>query len=164
MDHLPDQGARRRIVDEQLPTRPPVARPSRLRTSCTFRAPLRSPEKLAAPGFGEDAVYADQQLVITYAFRPAGLRFSGEIDASNLNAVVQTLETNLPDGDIHFELSQLSFCDVDGIRALVSVAEHIEGAHHLVLHGMAPQLRTALSIVGWGQAPQLVLCPCGGRT
>lgn len=131
---------------------------------CAFRtASLQPRQRLAAPTFGEDAIHADKQLLIRHTFWPSGLRFTGEIDAWNLDPVVGTLAANLPDGHIHFELSQLTFCDVGGIRALVSVAEKIKSPHCLVFHGAVPKLRTALNMVGWGKVPQLVLCDCGGQ-
>jgi len=108
-------------------------------------------------------MYADKQLVIAYEFMPSRLRFIGEIDAWNLDGVVETLTRRIPDSDLHFELSQLSFADISAIRALASVAWNLKPGHRLFFHGLAPQLQTVMNMVGWAQLKSLVLCECGDR-
>ena len=131
---------------------------------CSFRvAKVAANIQERAAYLAEDVVYADKQLVIAYEFMPAGLRFSGEIDAWNVDAVVETLARRVPDSDLHFELTQLTFSDATGIRALAAVAWNLRPGYRLILHGVAPQLRTVLNLVGWAQVSNLSLCECEGR-
>ncbi|MDQ6719953.1 MAG: STAS domain-containing protein [Candidatus Dormibacteraeota bacterium] len=107
-------------------------------------------------------MYADKQLVIRRTFTPAGLSFTGAIDLFNVDSVAQSLQSALDGvGDLHIDLSRLEFCDVSGIRALVTAAESVGGRRRLVLHGLPPQLRTVMSVVGWTDLPGLVIDELG---
>ena len=111
---------------------------------------------------GDGPLYADKHLVITRTDMPFGLRFAGEIDISNSDAVGQVLRAIFPDGDSpHLDLSRLSFCDVSGIRALVDAAADLGDGGRLMLHGLPAQLQTVLRVTGWSELPSLVLCRCG---
>ena len=99
-------------------------------------------------------LYADKQLEIRSA-EPAGLSLSGELDAWNVGQAATALASHLPDGDIYLDLSALSFCDVNGIRALIALAEKMNPNQQFIVRGLAPQLREVLQIVGWAQVPQL---------
>lgn len=55
-------------------------------------------------GFGEDLVYTGRQLAVTRTLAPAGLRFSGEIDATNVETITDTLRSNQNGGDLHVDL------------------------------------------------------------
>jgi anti-anti-sigma regulatory factor len=110
-----------------------------------------------------DAMYADKQLVIKHTIPPNMLIFSGVIDFFNVDSVAEALASQMDgDGDLHLELREVEFGDVSGVRALVSAAESVSGARRLVLHGLPPLLRRAMTVVGWGELPNLVLCECGG--
>ena len=103
-------------------------------------------------------VYADKQLVIKRTSAPDGLRITGVIDLFNVDAFSRTINSSLAgEGDLHIDLSRLEFCDVSGIRALVSAAERVAGRRRLVLQGLPPQLRTAMTVVGWADLPGLVI-------
>ena len=107
-------------------------------------------------------MYADKQLVIRRTYEPVGLVFTGAIDLFNVESVAQSLSAALNgEGDLHIDLSQLEFCDVSGIRALVTAAESVGGRRRLVLHGLAPQLRTVMTVVGWTDMPGLVIDESG---
>src|SRR5690348_14986554 len=108
-----------------------------LSQECNYRAAAAvAHDRLPPVGLGEDTIYADKQLVIAYEFMPSGLRFSGEIDAWNLDGVVETITRRIPDSDLHFELSKLSFADISGIRALASVAWNLKPGYRLFFHGL----------------------------
>jgi anti-anti-sigma factor len=111
-------------------------------------------------GFGEDLLYTGRQLAVTRTLAPAGLRFSGEIDATNVDVVTDTLAAHQNGGDLHVDLSRLLFCDVSGIRALVAHAEALEGKHRLVLHGLPEPIEKVLNVVGWSELPGLAFCNC----
>jgi anti-anti-sigma regulatory factor len=106
----------------------------------------------------DDTLYSDKQLVITRTSTPDGLCITGVIDLFNIDSFVQTLNASLAGaGDLHIDLSRLEFCDVSGIRALVSAAERVAGRRRLVLHGLPLQLRTVMTVVGWADLPGLVI-------
>lgn len=104
----------------------------------------------------DDPLYADKQLVIRRTSLPDGLRITGVIDLFNVDSFARTLNASLAgEGDLHIDLSRLEFCDVSGIRALVAAAERVAGRRRLVVHGLPPQLRTVMTVVGWADLPGL---------
>lgn len=107
-------------------------------------------------------VYADRYLVVTRTDNPSGLRFAGEIDASNSATVGRSIRVVLPDdAQPHLDLSRLTFCDVSGVRALVDVALELGDGRRLLLHGLPRQLQTVMHATGWSNLPNLSLCACG---
>jgi anti-anti-sigma factor len=118
-------------------------------------------EDIFATSEGEGPVYADTHLVVTRSATPVGLRFAGEIDITNSDAVAQSIRLALADtGDPHLDLSRLSFCDISGIRALVDMAMGLEGERKMLLHGLPEQLQEVMRVTGWSGLPSLVLCSC----
>jgi anti-anti-sigma factor len=111
---------------------------------------------------GGGTVYADKQLVVTRTLDPSGLRFSGEIDVNNRDAVAQCLAlTPAGEEDIHLDVRRLIFCDISGIRAFVEAAEQrVKG--RLVLHGLPELLQTVMRVTGWANLPNLAVCDCKG--
>jgi anti-anti-sigma factor len=109
-----------------------------------------------------DPMFADKQLVIRHTIPRNGLSFSGVIDMFNSDDVAKALLKQLQggDGDLHLDLSQVEFCDVSGIRALVSTAESAGGRRVLVLHGLPPLLQKVMRLVGWEDMPNLEICGC----
>jgi anti-anti-sigma regulatory factor len=106
----------------------------------------------------DDLLYSDKQLVIRRTTTPDGLLITGVIDLFNIDSFARTLSASVAgEGDLHIDLSRLEFCDVSGIRALVSAAERVAGRRRLVLHGLPPQLRTVMTVVGWADLPGLVI-------
>jgi anti-anti-sigma factor len=104
----------------------------------------------------DDLVFVDKQLVIRRTSR--GLSVSGVIDHYNVDSFARSLTSSLDgEGDLNVDLSELEFCDVSGIRALVRAAECLDGGRRLVLHGLPPQLRTVMTVVGWTNLPGLVV-------
>jgi anti-anti-sigma factor len=121
-------------------------------------------EDLFAASKGDGPVYADKHLVVTRTKNPEGLRFAGEIDISNSDAVAHAVRLTLADsGDPHLDLSRLSFCDISGIRALVEMAMGLDGGRTMLLHGLPEQLQTVMRATGWSGLPSLVLCSCSGE-
>jgi anti-anti-sigma factor len=106
----------------------------------------------------DDLLYADKQLVIRRTYAPSGLSVSGAIDVFNVDAFAQTLGTCLEgQGDLNVNLHYLEFCDVSGIRALVSAAKEVHQGRRLVLAGLPLQLRNVMTLVGWNDLPGLVI-------
>jgi len=112
---------------------------------------------------GGDRVYGDKRLIVTRTLRPHGLRFAGEIDATNSDAVGECLlkTVTLQDQDLHLDVSALIFCDISGIRSFVEAAEVRKGGR-LMLHGLPELLQTVMRVTGWAALPKLVICGCGG--
>ena len=107
------------------------------------------------------AIYADRHLVVTRTNNPAGLRFAGEIDVSNSPAVSETVRIACgANGNAHIDLTNLSFCDISGIRALVEAAHEMREGGRLLLHGLPEQLQTVMRVTGWSDLPSLALCTC----
>jgi anti-anti-sigma factor len=100
----------------------------------------------------------ESQLRIWSGPQPAWLQISGEIDAWNVESVRDALrEALLGTGDLHLDVSRLLFCDVTGIRAIVSAAANLTDGRRIVLHGLDPRLQRVLGVVGWGGIPGLVI-------
>src|SRR5690349_7207870 len=111
-------------------------------------------EDFFAAAQGDGPVYADKHLVVTRTDKPLGLRFAGEIDITNSDAVAQSLRLALADtGDPHLDLTRLSFCDISGIRALVEIAMGLDGGRKILLHGLPEQLQTVMRVTGWSGLP-----------
>lgn len=120
------------------------------------------PANARSPELDRGYLYADKQLVVAHTSSPAGLSFSGEIDASNSHAVGSSIAAAMtPSSGLHVDVSQVMFCDISGIRALVSVTEGLPEGRRLLLHGMPAQLENVMRVVGWNRLPGLVVCECG---
>jgi anti-anti-sigma factor len=111
--------------------------------------------------FAGDPVYIDNRLIVTRTLRPYGLRFAGEIDVTNSDAVGECLGKTvaLQDQDLHLDVGALIFCDISGIRSFVEAAEAREGGR-LMLHGLPELLQTVMTATGWADLPKLVICSC----
>jgi anti-anti-sigma factor len=123
-------------------------------------------EDLFAGNDGDGPVYADGHLIVTRTSQPVGLRFAGEIDITNSEAVAQSLRVALTEGlRQHLDLSGLSFCDISGIRALVDTTLELGEGRQVLLHGLPKQLQTVMRVTGWSKGPNLELCDCeaGGK-
>jgi anti-anti-sigma factor len=108
----------------------------------------------------DEPVYADRLLVVSRTSKPAGLRFAGEIDMTNAQAITDALRIAFSEpGDAHLDLRALIFCDISGIRALVDAA-HGLAPRRLQLHGLPAQLESVFRVTGWCEMPGLSLCGC----
>ena len=124
-------------------------------------------DDLLEAAIGRGRVYGDKHLVVTRTLEPYGLRFSGEIDVNNCQAVAECMSTTfVGDDDVHIDVSELSFCDISGIRAFVDAAVQrtTQGnERRMLLHGLPDLLQTVMKVTGWADLPSLVLCNCTGR-
>jgi anti-anti-sigma factor len=107
------------------------------------------------------SVYDDGVLQMTPVDSPPGLVIAGEIDEDTYSALIGKLEKLAGAAEIHLDLSGVTYCDLAGLRAIIRMASPSSGgqARRLVLHGLPPQLRTVLEIVGWDSTPGLVIEP-----
>ncbi|MGW2214118.1 STAS domain-containing protein [Nonomuraea sp. NPDC001684] len=92
---------------------------------------------------------ADPPLRITPLVDPAGLRIEGELDYATLPALTRALVSMASGGSLCVDLSGLAFCDVGGLRALVSAAAGMRDGQVLTLCSPSPQVRRLLQLTGW---------------
>lgn len=93
---------------------------------------------------------------------PAGLKLTGEIDISNVDVMSQVLRDYADfDRPLHLDLSELLFCDVSGIRALVAYAQTVDNDRRLILHGLPVRIEKVLDALGWSETSGLEFCRCG---
>jgi ABC-type transporter Mla MlaB component len=114
----------------------------------------------------DHAVYDDGVLRITSSDDPPGLVIAGEIDEATYPGLIAALGrfTEGP-AEIHFSLGGVSYCDLAGLRAIVSVTgaagngagRNGGGPRRVVLHEVPPQIASVLRIVGWDSTPGLAL-------
>ncbi|MDP4511660.1 STAS domain-containing protein [Nonomuraea turcica] len=100
---------------------------------------------------------ADRLLRITPLVDRAGLRIEGELDRATLLALTGALASMAGGGSFCVDLSGLVFCDVGGLRALVTAAAGLRGGHVLTLRSPSPQVRRLLELTGWHQTAGLHL-------
>jgi len=106
-------------------------------------------------------VYDDGVLRISRTDVPAVLVIAGEIDEATCPGLVDAL-AELADGpgEAHVHLAGVTYCDLTGLRAILSLAGTgsggpDRGAKRLVLHEVPPHLRTILQVIGWDTTPGL---------
>ncbi|MGP3965704.1 STAS domain-containing protein [Nonomuraea sp. 3N208] len=92
---------------------------------------------------------ADQFLRITPFVDLAGLRVEGELDRATLPALTGALASMTGRGSSCVDLSGLAFCDVGGLRTLVTAAAVVPGGPALTLRSPSPQARRLLELTDW---------------
>jgi anti-anti-sigma factor len=136
------------LSDERLiGLRPEVQQSSSSKDS----SPAGSPAHPVAP------VYADDSLEITPLGEPSGLRLVGSIDASNAGAVHAALADLPANSDLVIDLTDILFCDVAGLRAIVETAQRRTAGHQLILRGIPEHVRRTMIAAGWTTVPNLDL-------
>jgi anti-anti-sigma factor len=108
--------------------------------------------------------YADGQLKITALFDPPGLRISGAVDASNVQALDALLIRHRAQAHTFVvDANHLDFIDVAGMRTLAAAAGDLAArGGRLVISDASPYLRRMWSLMGWEDAPGLTM-PEGTR-
>ncbi|MFI7227453.1 STAS domain-containing protein [Nonomuraea angiospora] len=100
---------------------------------------------------------ADRLPRITPIVDLAGLQIEGELDRAALPALTRALASMAGRGSFSVDLSGLVFCDVGGLRALVTAAAGLRCGHVLTLRSPPPQVRRLLELTGWHQTAGLHL-------
>jgi ABC-type transporter Mla MlaB component len=89
--------------------------------------------------------------------QPRCLILGGEIDEAARRALVRKLGAFARRRDeVHIDLSEVDYCDLAGLRAVVGLAT---SQRTVVLHGLPRHLRVMLGILGWDATPGLVIGP-----
>jgi anti-anti-sigma regulatory factor len=60
-------------------------------------------------------------------------------------------------GDVHLDLSELFFCDVGGLQAMVRASQVLPAGKRLVLHGVPQPVQNALELTRWAMLPKLAV-------
>ncbi|GAA2434756.1 hypothetical protein GCM10010191_56620 [Actinomadura vinacea] len=133
---------------------------------CQFDRSRCAPAELDALGAAHgvavdpDPEFEDSVLRVVRTFKPPGLAFSGELDASRHAVLVQalaTVMTSAGDQEVHLDLGGLGFIDLGALNILAQTAGHPDNRAALVLDRLSPQLRTVMETVGWHMLPGLRL-------
>ncbi|WP_336207191.1 STAS domain-containing protein [Nonomuraea sp. LPB2021202275-12-8] len=94
----------------------------------------------------------------------AGLRIEGELDRASLPALTRALASMAGRGSFHVDLSGLVFCDIGGLRALLTAAAGLRDGHVLTLRSPSSQIRRLIGLTGWHETAGLRLealpAPC----
>ncbi|GAA2314599.1 hypothetical protein GCM10010149_77650 [Nonomuraea roseoviolacea subsp. roseoviolacea] len=94
---------------------------------------------------------AEQVLRITPLTDPPGLRLEGELDRATLPVLTRALAAMAGRGSFCVDLRGLTFIDVGGLRALVTVAAGLSDGHVVTMRAPSPQVRRLLVLTGWHQ-------------
>jgi len=100
---------------------------------------------------------AEDVLRITKARDQPGLVIAGELDDAGYPLLLQSLAA-LDHGEIHIDLSDIEFCDLAGLRAILCAGRPGEDAsrgRQVCLHAVPPRLRRIMQILGWDDSPGL---------
>ncbi|MFF5207867.1 STAS domain-containing protein [Streptosporangium sp. NPDC000396] len=85
---------------------------------------------------------------------PAGLRVSGEVDRTTRKAWEEALGgLVIGGGDMHLDLSELTFIDVRGAWLLTEVARGLPHGKKVFLHRAPYCLRFVLTLIGSEPSP-----------
>jgi anti-sigma B factor antagonist len=76
------------------------------------------------------------------------LRLSGEFDMSSVETFRLAVETSAdPEREIVLDLTELTFLDSSGIRAILTMAQEI-GANGVVMRNPQPNVRRVIELIG----------------
>lgn len=100
-----------------------------------------------------------ETLRITSTRSPPSLAINGEIDETTYGDLLAALGTlgDCP-GEIHVGLAGVLYCDLAGLRAILSLTGvNGQGSRPVMLHDVPPHLIEVLRILGWDATPGLTL-------
>ncbi|MFG2366713.1 STAS domain-containing protein [Streptomyces mirabilis] len=130
--------------------------------SMTDRRPLRpSSVVLAAAPTLERLLRDDPLLRVISTTCPSGLRFEGEIDLCSRELLAAALDeaVRFGSGDLHVDLTHITFIDVAGIRIMTTVAKTLSlDGRRLLLHATPPGAHRVIRLMGWETTPGLMHC------
>lgn len=105
---------------------------------------------------GTAEIPISEQLTIGLLTGTPGLRLSGEADLSTRDILVTALDAAVEgEGDLHLELSELSFIDSGGARIMLRTAGKLGPGRRMVLHRPPPSLTVAIGL--FGEATNVVI-------
>lgn len=122
---------------------------------------LRGLEACHAGRVRIDDLFDDGVLRITPTFVPPGLRLAGDLDESTLpgvEAALRRLGGTGRAGHLCLDLSDLDFCDMEGLRALLGARRSGTSVdRHVILRGVPGYLELMMRIAGLEAMPGVVV-------
>ena len=104
----------------------------------------------------------DAELYVDRAGGQLRLVIKGDIDEdtyADLAAALSSIADSR--GEIHVDLADVQFCDLAGLRAILSLSEGGPGqdghGRRVILHQLPQELKTLLQILGWDATPGLLM-------
>lgn len=89
---------------------------------------------------------------------PGQLRLVGELDASNVDWLIEGLKQEVSEGtDLFLDLSELSFVDSMGLRGFLRLASWLEGQAKLVLASPQRTVSRTMELVGLDRLPKIAI-------
>ncbi|MBI4261093.1 MAG: STAS domain-containing protein [Actinobacteria bacterium] len=90
----------------------------------------------------------------------ASFRLLGELDMATVEEFTEALRDDLGmGGEVTLHLSELSFVDSSGLRAVIQCAMELEGRGRLVLAEPTPQVRRLFDLAGIRRLPAVEIRP-----
>ncbi|MEV0908018.1 STAS domain-containing protein [Streptomyces hokutonensis] len=92
---------------------------------------------------------------------PPGLRLEGEIDLCSQGLLAAALHqaVQFDSGDLHVDLTGVTFIDVGGIRTMTTAAKTLSrDGRRLLLHATPSETRKVIHLLGWETTPGLMHC------
>jgi anti-anti-sigma factor len=98
-----------------------------------------------------------ERLRIFRGRRDNHLSLVGDIDAVTLPRLNETLADVVAGGatDIEVDMSQVTFCDLGGMRAVVAVSRLLPAEGRICLRGLSEQLRRSFERTGWPELARI---------
>ncbi|GII54121.1 hypothetical protein Pth03_25100 [Planotetraspora thailandica] len=89
--------------------------------------------------------------------QPPGIELEGEIDGHGLGELTRALASAVrrERGDVHVDMSRITFIDLSGLRALVDTASALEAGRSLVLSRVPEHVAQLIRLIGWDAVPGL---------
>jgi anti-anti-sigma regulatory factor len=117
----------------------------------------------AAGNWSEAVTRREPQSPLWVAFSgpAATLRVSGVIDESTrtLFTAALTRAAASTQDSLRIDMSRVTFCDLAGLRAIVSLAAQQAPAKRITLAGLPQEAATILCILGWNATTGLAVLP-----
>jgi anti-anti-sigma factor len=115
------------------------------------------------PAAGTPEQACSSQLHAVFTTPPPTLHLAGDIDEWTFPELTKILARTAAAGAprIHIDLADVQYCDVAGLRAIISLAsgqgDNPAAVGEIVFTGLPGPLRRVLRILGWDAAPGVVL-------
>jgi anti-anti-sigma factor len=87
---------------------------------------------------------------------PRGLRLLGELDIASEDALTEAFEREAGrNGDFTLEVSELTFIDSAGVRALIKAADSLQGRGRLIIRSPGETLQRVFQLMRLDTVPNV---------
>lgn len=115
----------------------------------------------ASKGWSDQVSRQEPQspLAASFTSPPPALRLAGVIDESTYPVLRRALAKAAMAGDtvIRVDMAEIEFCDLAGLRIILSLAGPGRPVSRLVISHLPAHLRHIMHILGWDSPPSVVL-------